>query len=371
MNLVLVVPAETRGTVTQAKAVHEWCRQNAHRVVRVLLARTDCANPSPRISRDFDVPVEVIPGLGIPTRIERHPGIVRWLRECVARRRAVQAGLAAIDRSISSGPADAMVSFMEPLAAFHRVARVRHLPLLTIGHALRLAHPDRAGSSEAGPEMRRIARRADWCAGRGLRLALSLEPMANHPSIGWFAAPPLLTDDLRPTAGTLGPGLVIRLGRAEQRAEVERWHLHHPEVSIDCFYERSGSIGSEVVRSTLRFHPLDLALLRDRMARGAGIVLDGSIEDLAEAACLGKPMLHWLGRPYPEALLAAADAERAGLSLRMTHFNPALIHRAAPDGTERFRHWLGAADDRLGAAMSQLQRQASGRGRSWGGVHGA
>ena len=337
----------------------------------MLLARTDCANPSPRISRDFDVPVEVIPGLGIPTRIERHPGIVRWLRECVARRRAVQAGLAAIDRSISSGPADAMVSFMEPLAAFHRVARVRNLPLLTIGHALRLAHPDRAGSSEAGPEMRRIARRADWCAGRGLRLALSLEPMANHPSIGWFAAPPLLTDDLRPTAGTLGPGLVIRLGRAEQRAEVERWHLHHPEVSIDCFYERSGSIGSEVVRSTLRFHPLDLALLRDRMARGAGIVLDGSIEDLAEAACLGKPMLHWLGRPYPEALLAAADAERAGLSLRMTHFNPALIHRAAPDGTERFRHWLGAADDRLGAAMSQLQQQASGRGRSRGGVHGA
>lgn len=362
MNLVFVVPLENRGTMIQAKAVQEWCRRNGHRVVRVLQTRADFANTSPRNSPDSETASEIIPGAGTPTRIDRNPSVTRWLWQNLGRRRALRAGMAAIDRAIETAPAGAIVSFMEPLAALHRLVGVRGTPLLTVGHALRLAHPDQEATRRASPEARRIARRARWCSTGGIRYALSLEPLANHPGCGWFAGPPLLGGPIPPLPQSPGQGLVIRLGRAEQRTEVERWHEHHPGMVIDCFYDRSETVGTEVVRSTLRFHPLDRDLFRECLSRCSGVVMDGGTEELAEAACFGKPILHWLGRPQPELLLAALDAERAGISRRMTHFNPGRFKEAGIDGTEAFRRWMETADDRLRAAMASLERECSRRG---------
>jgi hypothetical protein len=328
--------------------------------VRVLLARTDCESPSPRISRDFEAPTETIPGAGVPIRIDRHPSALRWFLDCLGRRRILGAGLAAIDRAIASDGAEAVVSFMEPLAAWHRATRFSRVPLLSIGHGLRLAHPERPRSRRTPADIHRMARRAGWCSFGGLRHALSFQPLGNHPDQGWFAGPPLLDSPTEDRPETPGEGLVIRLARAEQRPEVERWHLQHPGVPIDCFYDRSETVGSEVVGTTLRFHPLDREHQRRCMARCAGIVLDGGPEDLAEAACLGKPLLHWLGRSHPESLELALDVERAGVGLRTTHFNPGRLPQAMPTGTEAFRQWMAQSDERLGAAFARLQRQASG-----------
>lgn len=360
MNLVFVVPLETRGAMIQARAVQEWCRRNDHRVVQVLGTRFEDPSPSPRTYPGFDAPGQVIAGLGAITRIDRHPSMWACLRHCVQRRRSISLALRALDRSVREGNADAVVSFMEPLAALHhRVGRSR-APLLTVGTALRLNHPDYHPDSTLKRWASMMGRRARWCSFGGLRYAVSLEPLRQVPSSGLLVGPPLV-EAITVAGSPAGPvdearkGWVVQLARPEQRHEVELWHQRHPETPIDCFYERSESVGSEAVDGTLRFHPLRGDLLKQRMADCAGIVMEAGFEALAQAATAGKPLVQWMSRPHPESLLHAHEFKRLGLSRQERSFHPQPIHPAVPAGTGPFLEWMSTSDARLAEAFTLLQ----------------
>ena len=260
--------------------------------------------------------------------------------------------MACIDRAISVDRADAVVSFMEPLATLHRRIGRANAPLLTIGHPLRWAHPSAPREDALRATARPLARRATWSSAGGLRHALTLEPIEDLPGSGWMSGPPLL-EGMTPGGSlaqeTLMPseGWVVVLARAEQRQEVEIWHQRHPRTRIDCFYQRSESVGSETVDATLHFHPLDPGLLRLRMAACEGILIDGGFEALTLAVSQGKPVLHWLGRPHAESRLLAEEMARLGLSRSCRSFNPVEPGELQNPGNRSFQEWLSRSGERL------------------------
>ena len=101
MNLVFVVPLETRGAMIQARAVHEWCRRNGHRVVRVVGSRVDATTPSPRTFPGFDAPGEVVRGLGPITRADRYPSLADWILQALGHRRSLADAMARLGLSRS------------------------------------------------------------------------------------------------------------------------------------------------------------------------------------------------------------------------------------------------------------------------------
>jgi len=269
--------------------------------------------------------------------------------------------VASIDRAISDHRAEALVSFMEPLAALHRRIGKARAALLTIGHPLRWAHPGALRADAPRAKSPTIARRAVWSSAGGLRHALTLEPVEDLPDSGWMSGPPLLEDleasDSRSDKATESPeGWVVVLARAEQRHEVENWHQRHPQTRIDCFYQRSESIGSESVDRTLHFHPVDRDLLKQRMVGCKGILIDGGFELLAMAATHGKPLINWLSRPHAESRLLAEEMARLGLSRTCRSFNLEDPGPARRDpGNDRFQEWLSRSGERLTRTFGVLR----------------
>lgn len=329
----------------------------------MLGTRFENLNPYPRSYPGFDAPGLVVGGMGAPTRIDRHPSLATWIRQCLGSRRSISAAMASLDRVIAEDHADAVVSFMEPMAALHRRFGRSRRPLLTIGTALRFDHPDYQIEPSTIHLTRTLRHRSRWCSLGGLRYALSLEPMNPIPASGLLVGPPLIE---MPNASPSSPdhghrGWIVQLARPEQRQEVEFWHQRHPETSIDCFYERSESVGTEEVDATLRFHPLNRDSFRDRLADCDGIVLDAGFETLAQAATSGRPMVHWLGRPHPKALVHAQEFVRLGLSRQSRSFHPHPRDGATPPGFHRYREWVAMSDARLGQAFELLASGARSR----------
>ena len=321
--------------------------------------RADAANPSPRTFPGFDETGEVLPGLGPLTRIDRHPSLWAWAIQCLRRRRSLSIALAALDRTVLGERADAIVSFMDPLAALHRRVGSSRIALLSIGHPLRMTHPDHPIDAVHAASARMISGRARWSSFGGLRYSLSFEPLRPLAEQGLLVGPPLVEGAASPTpAQTTDGGWVVQLARADQRPEVELWHQRHPEIPIDCFYDRSRSVGTEEVDGNLRFHPLDRDHLRQRMAVSRGIIVDAGFEALAHAASFGKPVVHWLGRPHPETLLLARDLERLGLAKASRSFHPTIDGPSIPPGGERFREWLSRSDACLDTAFRALASHA-------------
>lgn len=363
---MFVVPLETRGAMIQARVVHEWCRRNDHRVVRVLGTRFENLSPYPRSFPGFDAPGLVVGGMGAPTRIDRHPSLTAWIRQCLGSRRSISAAMANLDRAIAEDHADAIVSFMEPMAALHRRIGHSRSPLLTIGTALRFGHPEYRAEPSLIHLTRALGRRGRWCSLGGLRYALSLEPMRPIPASGLLVGPPLVEVPSAPQAASdrgreSGRGWIVQLARPEQRQEVEFWHHRHPEIAIDCFYERSESVGSEEVDATLRFHPLNRDLFRERSTDCDGIVLDAGFESLAQAAASGRPMVQWLSRPHPEALIHAHELARLGLSQLTRRFHPQPPDGATPPGFHRYREWISKSESCLAQAFALLESRARSR----------
>lgn len=332
----------------------------------MLGTRFEDLSPCPKNYPGFDVPGLVVGGMGAPTRIDRYPSLAAWIRQCLGSRRSVSAAMASLDRVIVEDHADAVVSFMEPMAALHRRFGRSRRPLLTIGTALRFDHPDYQADSSQIRLTRTLGRRSRWCSLGSLRYGLSLEPLRPIPESGLLVGPPLIeTPDTPPSSPEgsrkTGRGWIVQLARPEQRQEVEFWHQRHLETPIDCFYERSESVGSEEVDATLRFHPLNRDLFRDRLADCDGIVVDAGFETLAQAAASGRPMVHWLGRPHPEALVHAQDFERLGLCRRSRSFHPHPHDEATPPGFHRYREWVAMSDARLGQAFELLASGARSR----------
>lgn len=137
MNLVFVVPLETRGAMIQARVVHEWCRRNDHRVVRVLGTRFENLSPYPRSYPGFDAPGLVVGGMGAPTRIDRHPSLAAWIRQCPLSRRSVSAALGRLDRVIAEHHEETVVNLMKPMGSIH-------------GRRTRAGRPDSPSRPHAG-----------------------------------------------------------------------------------------------------------------------------------------------------------------------------------------------------------------------------
>jgi hypothetical protein len=117
-------------------------------------------------------------------------------------------------------------------------------------------------------------------------------------------------------------------------------------------------VGSEEVDDTLRFHPLNRDLFRKHLADCDGIVLDAGFETLAQALTIGRPMLHWLSRPHPEALVHAHEFVRLDLSRQTRSFHPNPLDTATPPGFRRYRDWLSQSDSRLAQAFELLASRA-------------
>jgi hypothetical protein len=304
-----------------------------------------------------------VAGMGAPSRIDRHPSLMAWIGQCLGLRRSISAAMNRLDRAILDHQADAVVSFMEPMAALHRRFGRSKRPLLTVGTALRFDHPEYRAEPSLARWTRALGSRARWCGSGGLRYALSLEPMQSLPESGLLVGPPLVEilpgpETSSDRSRTTGSKWVVQLARPEQRHEVEFWHRRHREIVIDCFYERSESVGSEEVDNTLRFHTLNRDLFRKRLDDCDGIVLDAGFESLAQAATTGKPMVHWLSRRHPEALVHAHEFAYLGLSSQTRSFHPNPLDTATPPGFRRYREWLSESDSRLAHAFELLASRA-------------
>lgn len=359
---MLAVQGEGRGHMTQALAFQQWCRRNGHQVVRVLAGRNPSRNWPDFFSHGFDVPVEPIASPGFSYHAGRRVDLLGTLWQACRRSRSFLSSLDTLDRIYAAEEPDLLVNFLEPLAGLHHRLRRRQVPQLAIGHQFMAAHP--SYPSGPGTQAGRTGMRlfSSLVAGRGLCHALSFFRADDADRGRLRVAPPLLRDEVTQLTPEAGTYLLVYLLNAGYRSEVERWHRRHPTIPIRCFYERPAEAGDEIVDATLSFHPLHGERFLRMMAGCRGVVCSAGFESIAEAACLGKPVLAVPVEGHREQQLNAIDAFRCGLAVAATRFDLERMP-AAPNlsALSRFQSWMRESEARLAASVQAAFTHSPGR----------
>lgn len=303
-------------------------------------------------SRGFEVPVRPIASPGFSYHAGRRLDLIGTVWQACRRSRSFLDSLRELDRLYAIEKPDLLVNFLEPLAGLHHRLRRPPVPQLAIGHQFMASHPSYPSGrgTRAGAAGMRLF--SSLVAGRGICHALSFFRAEDPPGSRLRVAPPLLRDEVTQLAPQAGPHLLIYLLNAGYRSEVERWHRRHPEIPVHCYYERPAEAGDEVVDATLSFHALHGDRFLRMMAGCRGVVCSAGFESIAEAACLGKPVLAIPVEGHHEQELNALDAFRCGLAVAADRYDLERVP-AAPNQSAlmRFQSWVRESDARLQASV--------------------
>lgn len=346
LRCLFIVQGEGRGHLTQALSLRRLLADAGHRVERVVVGNSRCRAVPSFFREGFEAPVTFVESPSfVPDDNDR--SVRPWATVASELRRtpAFWGSLDTIDAVVDRHDPDVIVNFFEPLTGLYALRERPSVPIVSVGHQYMFQHS--AYRFPPGWRMQRwaaqaFARVTAWGSDR--RLALSLYPVPSESDTDLVVLPPLLRADLfRQPLGQREPFFLVYILNSGYADEVIRWHEHHPEVPLHCFWDRPGAAPVEAYDDTLTFHQLDDDKFLALMARCRGFVSTAGFESIAEAMYLGKPVQVVPVEGHFEQLCNAFDTVRAEAGIRSSRFDLDRLRAFIPthdSDTERFRQWV-------------------------------
>jgi hypothetical protein len=382
LRVVFTVQGEGRGHLSQALALRELLEEGGHRVVGLLVGRSETrALPAYFAERMGLEPFFFPSPTTIPGRDRRGVSVWRTATHNLRRIPAFLAARTAIRARLRELEPDLVVNFYDALAGmalsgmalsgmalsgmpFRReMGPGGRIPLVSIGHQYLLGHPDAPRPPFRPLQLLTFRLLNRLSAPPGVpRLALSFRSLPDGPGRHTRVIPPLLRRRILDAQPETGDHLLVYVLNDGYGDVIDRWHARHPEVRIDAFWDRKGAPEEDRVRPCLTFHRLSDTRFLERMRTCRGFVGTAGFESVAEALWLGKPVMVVPTGNQVEQAWNAREAEAAGAGMASERFDltPFLAYLETHQSpTESYRQWV-----REGRARTLALLEAAGRGSS-------
>ncbi len=340
--------------MTQALAVQQSLSRLGHRIVGVVAGRNSTRALPEFFTEAFAVPIVELPSPGFVFRNNRSlnlsVSIWRGIRNLPTYRESIRQ----LRRVVDATEPHLILNFFEPLTGLMHLVDSPRIPTVAVAHQYMIEHPEYVRPWGSGPSRLGIRFFSALVARGSWKLALSLYPAADLPRQRLVVGPPLLRREIHGLTPQAGSYYLVYLLNHGYRREIEVWHEAHPEVALHCFYDRPGAPEEEQVSPTLTFHRLSGEKFLKMMAGCRAAASTAGFESVCEAGYLGKPMLLVPVEGHIEQRLNAIDAERAGCGIADTRFNLDRLVALKPRlPSQRFRNWVGRADEVLGRVIGE------------------
>ena len=349
MRYLFLVQGEGRGHLTQAISLAHLLQTNGHQVVQI---RVGTANG--RLIPDFfieqiNAPVECFESPRLIFNPKKHAvNIGATIFELLKGIRKYFKSIGQLSKAVKTAKVDAIINFYEPLGGVYNVVCRPKAPMICIGHQYLFLHDAFIFPAHSRAEILFLNLHTRITAlGAARKLALSFRPMADQPQNALFVMPPLLRIEVKQgQTMPLPPKTTILayLTFAALANELIDWHAKHPEIEVNCFWDKKDAPNTLAHSPNLTFYRLNAALFLEKMKSCTAVVSTAGFESVCEAMFWNKPVL--MMPAHVEQACNAADATLAGAGLAATTFDLDALLNYLPthaDTRPAFRAWESEA----------------------------
>ena len=370
MRYLFIVQGEGRGHLTQALSLAQILRSKGHRVEKILVGSANGRLVPDFFVQQIHAPVASFESPRLIYNPKKHAvnigatvfemlrGIVKYLKSLRQIRAAVEAA-----------SVDVIVNFYEPLGGVYNFLVRPKIPMVCIGHQYLLLHDAFVFPKQSRAEILFLNFHTRITAlGANRKLALSFRPMPDQPKNSLFVVPPLLRSEAKQGPALPPPRQTTILAYVTFAAlanELIEWHAKHPEIVVNCFWDKKEAPEVMVHNPNLTFYRLNSALFLEKMKACTAVVSTAGFESVCEAMYWNKPVL--MMPAHVEQACNAADATLAGAGISANTFDLDALLAYLPIHTDTrpaFKAWEAEAERRF---LSHLVSALSGHHAA---VHG-
>lgn len=360
MKIMFCVLGEGRGHMTQAIAVKEILEAAGHQIVAVTLGAS-AQRPMPAyFALAMKMPVRQLPTLEFKYKNNRSVSNLATLLGVFRKFPKYFRILRQLDDIVRETQPEVIINFFEPMAAFYAMTRRRRPPVVAIGHQFMFQHPGYVRAPQLWKQLLSMKIYTRLLGARATKLALSLYVACDLPKKGMIVGPPILRQQLFQLASNpKGDFVLVYLLNHGYAGQIIAWSAKNPQTKLHCFYDKPDAPVEFQHSPALTFHRLDGEKFLKMMAECRQVVCTAGFESVSEAAWLGKPVFLVPVENHVEQQVNALDAQQFGLGLAETSFNlDRLAELPTSLPTEKFRHWVNRAPEKLFAAIEHAVNSA-------------
>ena len=257
---------------------------------------------------------------------------------------------------------DGIVNFYESITGLYYFTSKSKIPCLSIGHQYLLLNKNFVSIRKKSIDRFLLNINTKITAyGSQKFLGLSFAPLKNDERKKIYTVPPLLRKVIKETKPTNEGSWLAYLTHYRLADEIAAWHLHNPDVKIDCFWDHPEIKETYEFTENLTFHPINAEKYLDKMSKCAGLISTAGFESVAEAMYLGKPVMMVPVPNHIEQMINAFDGERAGAGFAAENFDLDLMAEYLPhhESVETQFHWWCAKARNL--FLSHLEELVASR----------
>jgi uncharacterized protein (TIGR00661 family) len=237
---------------------------------------------------------------------------------------------------------DVIVNFYESITGLYYFTTRSSIPCISIGHQYLLLNKNFVTIKEKAIDRFLLNINTKITAyGSQKFLGLSFAPLKNDEKKKIYTVPPLLRSVVKEMKTSNEGFWLAYLTHYRLADEIAVWHLHNPEVKIDCFWDHPEIKETFEYSPNLTFHPIDAVKYLDKMSKCAGLISTAGFESVAEAMYLGKPVMMVPVPNHIEQMINAFDGERAGAGVAVENFDLDIFAEYLPhhESIEGQFHW--------------------------------
>lgn len=372
MRIIFLVQGEGRGHLTQAIALKQLLESaphgmvpgmapsTRHEVVEVLVGKS----PGRKIPSFFSEQI------GVPVREFDAPNIIynaggrginlkKTIFTHLTHSYKYVKSLRYVRQVIEAQQPDLIVNFYELFGGLLNVLGNR-IPVVSVAHQYLLLHPDFTfppGSSLDQALINFNSRVTSWRSSR--RLALSFRQFNHNPDAEVVVVPPLLREEiqyLRPKAGSF---LLVYMTHFSLGDSIKEWHMRHPEVELECFWDNPNAQEVVKIDDTLTFHQINSEKYLRLLSQCRALATTAGFESVCEALYLGKPVMMVPVPKHFEQTCNALDGVISGAGISSKTFNLSVLLEYLPthiDQSAKFRNWYHTGRRRI---LQEIEALAS------------
>lgn len=351
MKYLFFVQGEGRGHMTQAIALSAMLRKNGHTVSAALVGK----NPQRQIPEFVfeKIGTKVIP-FESPNFVidDKTKGIkiTQTLTYNLYHHRRFLNSLDFVHKVVEEHQPDVIINFYDLLAGlyfkFYKVPATK----ICVGHQQLIEHPEFEFPKG-------FAKKKDIAAlklntyissmNADKKLGLSFRKMNSKNNVR--VVPPLLRQEVLEQQPTNSGRILAYLNNNGFATEIIAWQKLHPEIEIDCFWDKKDAETVWSPQPNLTFHRLDDVKFLNKMASCKAYTSTAGFESICEAMYLGKPVMMVPIHNHIEQECNAIDGVKSGAGISSTFFDLDRFvdyipkHKNAENFA--FREWVHSAEE--------------------------
>ncbi len=336
--------------MTAAISLYEILTKNGHEVSHVIVGKSNRRVLPSFFKKQIHAPITQLESPNFVTdKNMRSVNILKTLTVSLWKYRAFLKGINQINQIVKQDKPDTIINFYDFLGGLFFMLKKTTVKHVVIAHQFLLNHRDFEFPKGRFYDKASLLY---WNRLVGYKsskiLAVSFREMEDELEKKIHIVPPLLRDGIKRQSISSENYFLVYLLNYGYYVDVLKFHEHHPEIPVHCFWDKKDEENELKIDDTLTFHRLDGGKFIQKMAGCRGYLTTAGVESVCEAMYMGKPVLMIPVEGHYEQVCNALDAKKSGAGISSSVFNLEILLDYLPhhkDVGEDFRDWCKRAPE--------------------------